>query len=287
MSGVLRLGRRPLPRAHLTIHRFVGSISRLDQTLTFAKRNPNLIRPELPEVDPVKKAETATENEKISAEPHSGSVFGPGLSGIYAGLVHQVSRESPVMGIQQDLDFWQSSMYDQASSKLFLVDSAESDVHQIFFDGSFLENKVESLLCREVAETDGGKPLPWAEMRDCFVHRCDVWGSVTNPNYFLDAIDRCEANFAARVERLRAADAGAGSDPLAGSGLDEGAKDYIYRKFSARCVAEFESLVDGPLHTPTCTNPDPTNASQAISFRPCFRRWTSARNCGRMTRWSF
>jgi hypothetical protein len=44
---------------------------------------------------------------------------------------------------------------------------------------------------------------PTSQLKDVFIHKVDVYGSVTNPNYFVDALQMCEDNWLAFVEESR------------------------------------------------------------------------------------
>merc|ERR1719284_1748395 len=149
---------------------------------------------------------------------------------MYAGLMEQILEGEKTAAIVDDFRYWDSKGRQAEAGKLLLVDHAggfaETKVQHIIFDGNM---QYENAYCVDVRDVVSGKPIPLQESQGVFAHRVDFFQAVTDPEYFIKAVEATEIEMSKGIIQSRKVSVE--EEPIS-KGLDLGdlqAKEYLYR----------------------------------------------------------
>lgn len=173
---------------------YQGIMDRMGDTLTFKDRN-SIRKEEKPEGE---------ENNTFGDSVDDGlpeQTFAPtvykGNAPIYAGMLCEILEETSCVGILDDHEYWKETK-DEApdAGKIVYVDDGETKVQHLFFDGNIRSSHTYSVDIRD-AVTE--KPVPHEEAKDVYFHQVDLVQAITDPEYYIKALQQCEAKHLERI----------------------------------------------------------------------------------------
>lgn len=192
----------------------IGKIDRQNGRLVFPKRAA--IKPGVPtpEGDAAAAAPAPPVGEAAAEGTEAGENFEPlayefpEYHKAYAGIQHQIlgleGNGAHVAAIVDDVAYWNAHDRSSEAGKLLLVDHAnslaETKVQHIFFDGLIKRGDNHAVDVRDVVD---GKPISYAEAENVFVHRVDFFKAMTDQDYFVRALEACEAKMSEKVLAAR------------------------------------------------------------------------------------
>ncbi|CAK0849796.1 unnamed protein product [Prorocentrum cordatum] len=190
---------------------------------------------------PGRVAEDGTETE-----PEPAVYSFPPFHDCYAGLMNQIlgpGGANTAAIVEPNAE----------AGKLLLVDHeggfAETQVQHVFFDGRIGAADSGSVDVRDVVS---GEPVPFAQAKDVFLHRVDLFQAATDPEYFVRAVEACELNMSSGIVGSRKVEGG--EEHLA----PEAAKalppvEWLHHNIILRC--SFSGALLGPPSGSAWTSP--------------------------------
>jgi hypothetical protein len=176
----------------------VGNCDRFRGCLEFNERSS--APPKEQDAEP-----TGEPTDDVAKEAFKPTVYNfPPYHEAYAGLQHQILDGANTAAILDDMRYWNTKDRQATAGKLLLVDHgggvAETEVQHVFFDGSM---KPGDAHCVDVREAVSGEPIPYKDADGLFLHRVNPYEAVTDPDYFVKALDSCEVNMSKRILESR------------------------------------------------------------------------------------
>lgn len=185
---------------------YIGQMDRMGQKLEFIRRNAEAKKEETEKKEgdaTGEAAKDAAEAEAVEDDLATGPIFIPteyafdeDVHKAYAGLQHQILEEAFTTAIQDDYEYWISRSRDSKAGKLLLVDDAETKVQHIIFDGHMGANDAN---CVDVRECVKGEPIPYEDAKDIYCHRVNLWGAITDEQYYVKQLAASELKMSKRT----------------------------------------------------------------------------------------
>jgi len=143
-----------------------------------------------------------------------------------------------VLGVLQDFDYWNMRGCSESNSKVFVVDSGDTEIQQIYFDGCEGSvcpvEAVRNAPVTSVEELEAGGmyvPVSTEEL-------------VTDPQYFLTKVAECEVKFEERLQKQRTAARKAKESKEVGGGLEEllgGVVEKTHTRDGSKLLADLDT----------------------------------------------
>jgi len=164
----------------------------------------------------------------------------------YAGLQHHILEGANTVAIVDDMEYWKSKDRDSSAGKLLLVDHAgglaETKVQHIFFDGHVRAGDAH---CVDVRDVVSGEPIAYQDADGVFLQRVNAYEAITDPDYFVKAVQSCEVNMSKRILESRQVP-GAGSAEEGGKAAEPEAeklppKEWLYKNIIPALLPALEA----------------------------------------------
>eukprot|EP00736_Rhodelphis_marinus_P013817 Rmarinus@m.22297 len=118
------------------------------------------------------------------------------IQGVYDGLLSSLSQYQS-LALRDCFAWWFANGESDDSGKVLLLDPSAADDHHIFFDDNVERNRLHIIDPRNVRT---GEPLPYKDVINVHVVRSNPYEAITNPNYFVNEIAKCEEAFQSRTQ---------------------------------------------------------------------------------------
>ena len=182
-----------------------------------------------------------------------------------------------IIAVREDFESWSRSGFEYKNGKHFLLDSGDSSVQQIWFDGC--------CSCTEDEEDGEGPVVPLKGVRDLEVNNSlsvievvggqqrgfvELYGAMTmgvslrqmllNPQYFVEKVQECERGFEKRIAESRAEknapeESSSDQDALLRD-MDADTKSYLYKHVIPGLLPALE----------TCCHVRPSDPLEFLAF---------------------
>lgn len=158
---------------------YMGVMQREKETLTFSDRN----------------SVPAPDDGGPPTAPFTPTVY-KGGGQIYAGLLKEVLEETNCVGVLDDHEYWTENDESSSCGKVLYVEDQETKVQHIFFDGNI---HAENTHCVDVRDASSEKPFPYEDVEDVHFHRVNTVQAIVDPEYYIKALQKCEAKHLERI----------------------------------------------------------------------------------------
>lgn len=213
----------------------IGHIDRTLGQLTFPDRPSNPVA-ESPEGVIATGATEAPADGGVAANEDVGEVstqptryMFPPYHEAYAGIMEHILDGEKTAAIIDDFKYWEESGRQAEAGKLLLVDHAggfaETKVQHILFDGNAQWRNAH---CVDVRDVVSGSPIALDHSEGVFLHRVDFFQAITDPEYFVKAVDSCELEMSRRIVESRKVPRQE-TRATAASTAELPPKEYLYR----------------------------------------------------------
>lgn len=197
------------------VDEYIGTMDRMGEKLEFIRRNSVVKK----DGDEEKKDAPTGEEAKDAAQDDmdedliggGGPTFVPtsyefdqNFHQAYAGLTHQILEETNTTAIKDDFEYWIGKDRQPSAGKLLMVDDAETKTQHIFFDGHIRQGDPN---CVDVRNVVDGRNIAYEDAEDVYIHRVNVWGAITDDQYFVKSLAACELKMSQRIVAARKAKA--------------------------------------------------------------------------------
>uniref|UniRef100_A0A8C3BYJ8 Uncharacterized protein n=1 Tax=Cairina moschata TaxID=8855 RepID=A0A8C3BYJ8_CAIMO len=110
-----------------------------------------------------------------------------------------------VGGFQDHFDWWARNQFSSQGGKPLWIDPHDPSVHHIFIDDNIRLDDTDTIVCPQVfSERGSSSPrcAPTSELYDVCLVRTDLLEAITDEDYFLRCVRRCEENYDRYLARL-------------------------------------------------------------------------------------
>jgi len=104
---------------------------------------------------------------------------------------YEYLKSGDTLGINDDYWYWRNRNEKSMYGKLFMLDPEDDTTHCIFFDDNM---DTDDALIVDARDVRTGSSLPYSETKNVYLHGVNCLGAIGNKNYYLDAVEQCEAN---------------------------------------------------------------------------------------------
>lgn len=115
---------------------------------------------------------------------------------IYAGMECELLEEACCIGILDDYEYWTGKDESETTGKVLYVDDGETKLQHLFFDGNIRGSSTYSVDIRDAVSE---KPVPFEEANDVYFHRVNPVQAIVDPEYYIKALQHCEAKHLERI----------------------------------------------------------------------------------------
>lgn len=221
---------------------YMGVMDRASDTLSFQERNCSPPAP-----PPAEKTEEEAEQSEEPAEPAEppAPAFEPtayvGHAQIYAGLQTEILEETSCVGILDDAEHWKTQNFSETAGKVVYVDSGETKVQHVFFDGNILGTSTNSVDIRDAVSRE---PVPFEEAKEVYFHRVNPVQAIVDPEYYIKALQNCEAKHLEAIVAQKKASSAKKVDPRGKLSREEllklPHKEYLYHTVMSSLLPALE-----------------------------------------------
>ncbi len=122
-----------------------------------------------------------------------------GVQDIYVTLLESLQK---VCGyaIQDDYSYWSAKKESAEGGKLLLIDEADYDTHQIFFDDNISDDPAHSIV--DVRDLITGETMLYKRTINKFIVRVESDKAILETDYFIKKIQECEKRRTEEIENL-------------------------------------------------------------------------------------
>ncbi|EOB02904.1 hypothetical protein Anapl_16648 [Anas platyrhynchos] len=110
-----------------------------------------------------------------------------------------------VGGFQDHYDWWARNQFSSRGGKPLWIDPHDPSVHHIFIDDNICLDDTDTIVCPLVfSERGSSSPrcAPTSELYDVCLVRTDLLEAITDEDYFLRCVRRCEENYDRYLARM-------------------------------------------------------------------------------------